>query len=441
MAGLTIKDFKGRHGETRIVALLEKLIQGNRSPFTTVDGKQQPFNKITYPDPRTGRLVTKNASDISESSDIANIIRTGSVSFKQIQLSYERNNKVTNLVPLSDIMKTEDFGGKANRGDMAEIIFSAAIVCRFLNKNQPVIDTDVVDMIKRLNDTDTKQILGPMKSPNKEPKVVDDVWWEVNSALINIKALKNPRHVRNLKGIITSSVKYANSTTVSANAKMVYENSLYNRIEVKAIGTVAQTDTKVDVYVEIDNKRVDINVSLKAAGAKQFGQVGGGGLDKQQDLWNTLVDLKVSSALEKKYYDTLKSDGIIQANTVVYKGMADEFNRKMTSNSDALYDSLADGIMFYGTRNDASVDMVSLSNKEAMVYKFNNLKEALRLTNNTLKAVFVSDKSKPEVRIQDSKTGSILITIRMKTESKNNYIRHYIEKGKLMTQLVGLVAA
>ncbi len=441
MAGLTIKDFKGRHGETRIVALLEKLIQGNRSPFTTVDGKQQPFNKITYPDPRTGRLVTKNASDISESSDIANIIRTGSVSFKQIQLSYERNNKVTNLVPLSDIMKTEDFGGKANRGDMAEIIFSAAIVCRFLNKNQPVIDTDVVDMIKRLNDTDTKQVLGPMKSPNKEPKVVDDVWWEVNSALINIKALKNPRHVRNLKGIITSSVKYANSTTVSANAKMVYENSLYNRIEVKAIGTVAQTDTKVDVYVEIDNKRVDINVSLKAAGAKQFGQVGGGGLDKQQDLWNTLVDLKVSSALEKKYYDTLKSDGIIQANTIVYKGMADEFNRKMTSNSDALYDSLADGIMFYGTRNDASVDMVSLSNKEAMVYKFNNLKEALRLTNNTLKAVFVSDKSKPEVRIQDSKTGSILITIRMKTESKNNYIRHYIEKGKLMTQLVGLVAA
>ena len=106
MAGLNIKDFKGKHGETRIVALLEKLIEGPKSPFTTVDGKQQPFNKITYPDPRTGRLVTKNALDISDSADIANIIRTGSVSFKQIQLSYERNNKVTNLVPLSDILKT-----------------------------------------------------------------------------------------------------------------------------------------------------------------------------------------------------------------------------------------------------------------------------------------------------------------------------------------------
>ena len=440
MAGLNIKDFKGKHGETRIVALLEKLIEGPKSPFTTVDGKQQPFNKITYPDPRTGRLVTKNALDISDSADIANIIRTGSVSFKQIQLSYERNNKVTNLVPLSDILKTEDFGSKANRGDMAEVIFSAAIVCRFLNKNQPVIDGDVIDMLKMLNDTDTHQTLGPMKSPNKEPKVVDDLYWEVNSALINIKALKNPRHVRNLKNIISSSVKYANSTVVATNARIVYENSLYNKIAVKAVGTVAQNDTKVDVYVELDDKKIDINVSLKAAGAKQFGQVGGGTLDKQKQLWSTILDFKISPSVEKKYYDTLKSDGLIAANTVVYKAMADEFNRRMVSNDDAVYKSLSDGIMFYGTRNDDTVDMVSLTSREAMIYKFQNLQTALHLTNAKLKALFVSNKTKPEVRIQDAKTGAILITIRMKGETKNNYVRHYIEKGKMMTSLVGLVA-
>lgn len=440
MAKLAVKDFKGKHGETRIIALLEKLIEGVKSPFTTADGKQQPFNRISYPDPRSGKLVSKNAIDLADSADIANVIRAGSVSFKQINLTYERNGQVSALVPLSDIMKTEDFGGKSNRGDMAELIFSAAIVCRFLNKNQAVIDSDVVDMIKRLNDSDTKQILGPMKSPNKEPKVVDDVYWEINSALINIKALKNPRHLKNLKSIINASVKYANSTTVANNARIVYENSLYNRIEVKAIGTVAQNDTKVDVYVEIDNKKVDINVSLKAAGAKQFGQVGGGGIDKQKDLWATLLDLKITPQLEKKYFDVLKSDGLIAANTEVYKGMTSEFNRKMTSNQDALYTSLADGIMFYGTRNDPTVDMVSLTNKEAMVYKFGNLSEALRLKNRELRAVFVSNKTKPEVRIQDSKTGAILITVRLKGETKNNYIRHYIEKGKLMTELIALVA-
>jgi hypothetical protein len=441
MAKLAVKDFKGKHGETRIIALLEKLIEGVKSPFTTADGKQQPFNRISYPDPRTGKLVSKNALDLADSADIANVIRAGSVSFKQINLTYERNGQVSALVPLSDIMKTEDFGGKSNRGDMAEIIFSAAIACRFLNKNQAVIDSDVLDMIKRLNDTDTRQVIGPLKSPNKEPKVVDDLYWEVNSALINIKALKNPRHIKNLKSIINSSVKYANSTTVAANAKVVYENSLYNRIEVKAIGVVAQNDTKVDVYVEIDNKKVNINVSLKAAGAKQFGQVGGGGLDKQKDLWETLLDLKVSPALEKKYYMVLKSDGLIAANTEVYKGMVAEFNRKMTSNQEAVYNSLADGLMYFGTRNDPTVDMVSLSNKEAMIYKFGNLSQALRLKNRELKAVFVSNKSKPEVRFQDVKTGSILFTVRLKGETKNNYVRHYIEKGKMMTELVGLVAA
>ena len=85
MAGLSVKDFKSSHGETRIIALIEKLIEGNRSPFTTIDGKQQPFNKLTYPDPRTGRLVTKLATDLTDSVDISNVLKTGSVSFKSIK--------------------------------------------------------------------------------------------------------------------------------------------------------------------------------------------------------------------------------------------------------------------------------------------------------------------------------------------------------------------
>ena len=164
MAGLTLKDFRGKHGDSRIIILLEKLIEGQKSPFTTVDGKQQPFNKVTYPDPKTGRLTTKNAADVSDSADIFNVIKTGTLTAKNIQLSFERNNRVTNLVPLSDVMKTEEFGGKANKGDMAEIVFSAAIVCRFMNKNQAIIESDVIDLIKMLNDTGTHQMIGPLLS-------------------------------------------------------------------------------------------------------------------------------------------------------------------------------------------------------------------------------------------------------------------------------------
>ena len=85
MAGLSVKDFKSSHGETRIIALIEKLIEGNRSPFTTIDGKQQPFNKLTYPDPRTGRLVTKLATDLTDSVDISNDM--SNISSKYIDLS------------------------------------------------------------------------------------------------------------------------------------------------------------------------------------------------------------------------------------------------------------------------------------------------------------------------------------------------------------------
>ena len=440
MAGLTPKDFKGKHGETRVVSLLEKLIQGPRSLFTTVDGKQQAFNRVTYPDPRTGRLVTKNALDVSESTDIATVVKSGVVPYSLIKLSYERNGKVSATATLAEIMKTEEFGAKANKGDMAEVIFSAAIVCRFVNKNMPIIEPDVIDMIKSLADTDPKQRLGPMKSANKEPKVVDDVYWEVNTTSIAIRALQNPRHIRNLKSIISSSVKYANSTTVAANAKFLYENNLYNKVEVKAIGTVAQNDTKVDVFVLIDGKKVDINVSLKAGAVKQFGQVGGGGFDKQVELWNTLADLKIPPMLEKKFYDTLKTDGILQANKLVYQGMTDVFNRTMVTNPDKVYDSLSDGIMFYGTRNDPTVDMVQLNKKEAMIYKFDNLQSLLKLKMKKLSAKFVDNKAKPEIRFQDN-SGSVLITLRLKQETKNNYIRHLIEKGRLMTEFMGQVAA
>jgi hypothetical protein len=438
MAGLTLKDFRGKHGDTRIIALIEKLIEGTKSPFTTTDGKQVPFNKITYPDPKSGRLITKNAADVSDSSDIFNLIKSSSISAKTIQLSYERNGRVTSLVPLSDIMKTEEFGGKANRGDMAELIFSAAIVCRFLNKNQAIIDADVLDMVKNLSDTDSHQTLGPMKSPNKNDKVIDDLYWEVNSSLINIKAIKNPRHLKNLKSIISSSVKYANSATVANNAKKYYENSLYNRIDVKAIGTVAQNDTKIDVFVAIDNKKIDINVSLKAAGTKQFGQVGGGTIEKQKFLWSTLLDFKISSSLEKKYFVILKSDGIIAANSMIYNAMSDMFNANFNTNPDKVLDSLADGIMFFGTRHDRAISMVQLTNKEAMIYKFDNLQTALKLKNIKLYANFVDNKTKPEVRFQDIKTGKVLITLRLRSDKE--YLRNVIEKGALMTELVGFMA-
>lgn len=437
MAGLAMKDFRGKHGDARIVAFIEKLSEGAKSPFTTTDGKQQAFNKIVYPD-RSGKLVSKTGIDDRDVADIFEMLKHGSLSTNRIQLVYERNGRNMNQSSMADIMKTEEFGGKSNRGDMAEIIFSAAIACRFINKNQAIIESDVLDMLRNLNDSDTHQTIGPIKSQNKNPQIVDDMYWEVNSALINIKAIKNIKNFKNLKSVIGASVKYANSSMVAANAKLIYENDRYNKIAVKAVGTIAQNDTKVDVYVEIDGVRANINVSLKADNTKQFGQIGGSGLDKQQELWSSLFDLKIPPGVIKTYYETLKKGTVVEALSVIYSGMTKEINRALAVNPARVYASLSDGILYYGTKREQNVSMVQLTKKEAMVYNFENLKEALNIKNRKLEAVFRADAKYPEVKIVDAKEKKVLISIRLRAD--RDYIRNYIEKGALMTELVGLIA-
>lgn len=440
MAGLSSKDFRMSHGDTRIIALIEKLIEGPKSPFTTIDGKQQPFNKITYPDPRSGRLVTKIATDLTDSADITTVIRTGSVPFKNIQLSYQRGNQVTNMLPLDQIMKTEEFGGRSNLGDMTELIYSAAAVQRFLNKNADVVFTDVTDMLKMLNDSDTHQIIGPMKSPNLEPRIVDDLYWEINSPIINIRAIKNPRHIRNLKRVIDAAVHWANSPPVAKAAKKVFENSLYNRIDIKAIGSTAQNDTRIDVYAYIDKVKIDLTTSSEKQ--KRFVNKSSGSIDDHKYIWSSLLDFKIGPVLQKNYFTVLKKFGLGMANRIVYKELAKEFNRKIVSNPSDVYKSLSDGIVWFSARQDKTVDMPSnLSNKESKIFLFHNLQVSLSLKNIHLKAVFVDSSTKPCINFSDNKTGNILFSLCMKIDDKHNYVAHHIEKGKLIGDLQRIVAA
>ena len=74
--------------------------------------------------------------------------------------------------------------------------------------------------------------------------------------------------------VARGAVAYANGTIVMANAEKVYMNDIFNQINVVADGLSGQRETKVDVYVEIGDEkiepeRVDINVSgVKLAGQR-----------------------------------------------------------------------------------------------------------------------------------------------------------------------------
>ena len=425
MAGLTLRDLRAPN-KGRIQILVTKLQQGDMSPFTTVRGDLVGLTKIAFTE--RGRVEEyKNPSDPSQMHLIIQRLQT--VSKASFVVLFNDKDRVQ----LTDILKTQEFGGKANKGDMAEIVFSAAIACRFINKNTTVSEGDVIRMLNRIDDSRVKQDFY-FKSDNKNPLIQDDVHWQINSAMINIKAITNQKVQTTLGDIIQSSVKYANSSSVVNVAKTVYENNRYNKIEVLAIGAIRQTETKVDVLVKLDGQPVDINVSLKANQVKQFGQVGGSGFDKQRILWESLFPIDVDK-YQQKFYDTLRDKGVVPSIDLIYRRACIDINQSITSNRDRVYDYIADGITKFATMNDKSVSLVQLTRKEAMIYNFNNLRSILAMTSTKLKAVYAG-KAMPQVDITDEK-GKILFSIRCKREG--DYIRHYIEKGKLLTELVAVM--
>lgn len=434
MAALSQTELKKRPG--RIETFVNKL--KTRSPFTMVNGEQKIFNKIEFTDSGTGKIISLSPERLSHYTQAIDWLRNRNFSRGTYIMVVNDRERFT----LSDILKSAEFGGsgggRGNRGDMAEAIFGAAITCRFINKNTVVSEQQVMKIINNIDPNRPSQTF-EFDSPNKNPKISDKVCFQLNLSTSNLKALTDRTVQPTLADIVQSSVKYANSATVTRWSTELFNNNRYNKIEVLAIGTVSQTETKVDVLVKIDDKQVDINVSLKADDVKQFGQVGGSGFDKQEMLWTKLFGIKPTNTMEKRYYDILQNQkDVVAAIGSVYSDMADAINAKLMSKKNDVYSDLSTGIRYFATLNQPEVTLVQLSRQEAVVYSFDNLATLLSISK--LKAKYINTKSYPEVAMVDE-NGDVLLTVRLKLESKEkSYVRNYVEKGKLLTKLASYVA-
>lgn len=434
MAVLSQAVLKKRPG--RIETFVNKV--KNRSPFVMANGEQKIFNKIEFTDVSTGKIISLSPERLAHYTQAVDWLRNRTFQRGAYIMLVNDKERFT----LSDVLKNAEFGGggggKGNRGDMAEAIFGAAIASRFINKNTVVTEQQVLKIINAIDPNRPSQTF-EFESPNKNPKIFDKVTFQLNLSTSNLKALTDKTVQSTLADIIQSSVKYANSATVTRWSTELFNNNRYNTIDVLAIGTVSQTETKVDVLVKIDGKEVDINVSLKADDVKQFGQVGGSGFDKQEALWTKLIGMKPTPQTEKKYYKTLEeTKDVVQALRVVYSDMADAISAKLNSRKEQVYDSLSDGIKYFATLNQKDVTLVQLSRQEAVVYNFDNLTTLLSTTKLTAK--YIATKTYPEVVLVNPEN-EILFTVRLKLESKDtNYVRNYIEKGKLLTKLASYVA-
>lgn len=329
-----------------------------------------------------------------------------------------------------------------NRGDIAEGIIGAAIAARFVNKNQTITVQHVKDVLSSVN---PKKAAGGKKgfisdillpSVNENNYVIDHVRFYLSLAEVNMKGLLDTTNWTALDGLFKSGVKYANGNTVSAWSKLLYENNQENLIEVLSDGLGNQTGTKVDVSVKVDGEKTNINISLKAGDVKQFGQVGGSGFDKQVELWDTLAKIDVTS-LEKDFYKLLGDKKIEEALYLTYNHAAKVINRQLSIpiSSKKFIENLGSGIQHFATLREENVTLVQMNKSEAKVYKFDGVAEALSSLN--LECVIKDSSGKPKMLIQDKKRGPLL-EIRVKQENKPNgyYIRNYVEKGKLMGELI-----
>lgn len=355
-------------------------------------------------------------------------------------LALELTDKRNQSVKISRFDKPKK-GAGGNRGDIAEGIIGAAITARFVSKNQEITVRDVEKILANMKGSGSRRDT-MFKSPNKDARVVDDVRFFLSLAKPNMDALTDRKNYAPLSDLFQSAVKYANGKTIREWSEILYSNNQYNKIEVISDGLGGQRSTKVDVSVLVDGKATDINVSLKAGDVKQFGQVGGVEFEKQHTLWLKAVGIDVK-ALESKYNGLLEDKKATEAIYMIYDFVARKMNAALSStqSSKKMLDNLAEGILHFATLNEKDVTLVQLNRGEAKIYNFSNVKNMVSSLSG-MRADLKDSAGKPKLVISD-KTRKTLLEFRAKQENKTNgevYIRNYIEKGDLLSDLIAIYA-
>lgn len=355
---------------------------------------------------------------------------------------------------ITKFAKSEDYkdSGKTNynKGNIAEIIFAAAIFERFVSKGKQVTTSDVHQLIRKLPPGKNMGRFS-MRSPNKNPKVKSDfVHFIYGLSKNNYDAVKNDKLWPAWEKLIAGSLRYANSINVKQYADMFYTNNLHNRIVVFADGETDQTGTKVDVRVTANDHQgndvpMDLNISLKAGPVKQFGQYGGVSYDVQKKMWKEFFDItmpfdetKFLSFIGTENHDNDAADCL----NFAYSQQAPRVAKALES--PAKLDKFFKAINFHMTREENPVYLVQLTdNGRPVKYDTNNLKEKAKGLS------FTSELGKsgelPQLDICTTIDGKKDVFLRMRVKRGDYlkdgtpYYRNIFEKGKHFTKLLSEV--
>lgn len=334
-------------------------------------------------------------------------------------------------LPISAISKPIIAHKIKNKGDVSEGLLAAALAARFNLPDKTIVQKDIDSVLKKLQMSGGNQYTFSVSNPQDSTK--DKVSLLIVLGGPAMADLMDTEKRPLLKSEIKSVLSYVNSKSVIRYARMVNLNNKEDSVNIVSDGLSDNTGTKVDLFVTINGKLTNLNISLKSGGTKQMGQFGGYSAETQENLWKT-VGVDISKIRNK--FDSNDPDKWLGS---VYKFAADEINKHLGSDSKEynFLKQLSDGIKYAATLGDDSVALLHLSGGSFKVLKFKRLEQKLKEI--SLEAVY-NKKTTPEVYIQDAKTKKKLIGIRVKRERSPSapngfYYRNYIEKHSLLVDI------
>jgi hypothetical protein len=441
--------------DDRTAKFLDYIRQG--IPFELVGGGTVVIDPSTY-------------NDVMNQVKVAKETKAQGKNFPKIVLKTKSGQEITS----QSLLKTADFGGKAgnpNRGEMAEGVFGAATFARMVKRpTEPISIADVKSIVNELglnNGTINRGNLPDLANSN----IVDDVRLVVKLKPATWNGFIDPAIFDSYMGnIVKGIVQYVNDKGVGQYAKYFEANGKPDIVTITSDGISDEVGSKTDIYMEYTSrdepgsKLVHFDLSVKVGTTKQFGQRGAGAVnlslderfEYQKELWR-IFDIDIEPVRE----NFIRSKNIISAISKSYEYVSKVMNQLLEQDSNSSERKFlkqllhgADGnggINYFGTLNQKNVKLVQFHDSTAGGYyllDFKKLDE--KLSNIDLATDVLYQKGKlPKLIIYDATDvekypdsqienfigkQELLLSVRL-MQVKSGYLRNYIEKEKLLTQL------
>jgi len=201
----------------------------------------------------------------------------------------------------------------ANRGDLFEAFFAAAVAARFVKRAKQ----KTAKKLPNITVTDVNTVLTEMMKSGYTKNVNDVGSAVIDTVTVNVSIpkkasdfLKKKTNWTKVSDLRQGAVNFANThSRLNAQARGLSINARQDIIKITAAGTEDQKGTKADVKIEVespqnpDRRFRNVDYSLKVTGGEQFHQVSGLGFDKFQNIFSEM-GLDISS-VNKRYEDKL----------------------------------------------------------------------------------------------------------------------------------------